>query len=193
MNNLAEILEAILFVGGDPVDTKDICGRLSVSADEMNEAVDELKKKYSGKCGIILLQFNSKIQFSTNKEYVDSVSLVLNPVREKELTKAMLETLAIIAYKQPITRAEIEEIRGVDCAYAVTNLSKLAMIEAVGKKDAIGKPVLFGTTDTFLRHFSLCALNELPAYEELLSRLNTVDDTQNQSLFSFVDIEKEAG
>ena len=105
---------------------------------------------------------------------MDDVAEVLNPIREKELTKAMLETLSIIAYKQPITRLEIEEIRGVDCTYAVQTLSKMNMIEVVGKKDAVGKPLLFGTTDEFLKRFSLSDLSDLPSFESLTDRIQTI-------------------
>ena len=96
----------------------------------------------------------------------------------------MLETLSIIAYKQPITRLEIEEIRGVDCTYAVQNLSKMNLIEVVGKKDAVGKPLLFGTTDEFLKRFSLNDLDDLPDYESLADRIETIPiKEEDNSLF----------
>ena len=108
---------------------------------------------------------------------------MLNPIREKEWTKAMLETLAIIAYKQPITRLEVEEIRGVDCTYAVQNLSKLSMIKIVGRKDAIGKPLLFGTTDEFLKRFNLSGIDELPNYDKLLERITTLSNATDVNDF----------
>ena len=88
----------------------------------------------------------------------------------------MLETLAIIAYKQPVTRLEIEEVRGVDCTYSVQNLTKLGMIEAVGRKETIGKPILFGTTDEFLKRFSLSQISDLPDYEVFVQRLKDIFD-----------------
>lgn len=171
---LANIVESILFVSGKEVGEKDITEKLSVTQLELNKAIGILKEKYSGACGITLLEFNGKLQFSSNSDYVNEVSLVLNPIREKELTKAMLETLAIIAYKQPLTRLEVEEMRGVDCTYAIGNLSKLNMIEIVGRKDTIGKPLLFGTTDEFLKRFDLEGLEQLPNYDELLERIKEI-------------------
>ena len=185
MKNLACILEALLFVSGDAVEIQDIKEKLNVSEEELNEAFETLKKRFSEDKGIHILKYGTKLQFCSNPEYVDSVSAVINPVREKELTKAMLETLAIIAYKQPVTRGEIEELRRVDSSYAVQMLSWLNMITVVGRKDAIGKPLLFGTTDDFLRHFSLTGLNDLPEYEELLNRIATMDTIimENRNLY----------
>lgn len=185
MKNLACILEALLFVSGDAVEIQDIKEKLNVSEEELNEAFETLKKRFSEDKGIHILKYGTKLQFCSNPEYVDSVSAVINPVREKELTKAMLETLAIIAYKQPVTRGEIEELRRVDSSYAVQMLSRLNMITVVGRKDAIGKPLLFGTTDDFLRHFSLTGLNDLPEYEELLNRIDTMDTIimENRNLY----------
>lgn len=185
MKNLACILEALLFVSGDAVEIEDIKEKLNVSEEELNEAFETLKKRFSEDKGIHILKYGTKLQFCSNPEYVDSVSAVINPVREKELTKAMLETLAIIAYKQPVTRGEIEELRRVDSSYAVQMLSRLNMITVVGRKDAIGKPLLFGTTDDFLRHFSLTGLNDLPEYEELLNRIATMDTIimENRNLY----------
>lgn len=185
MKNLACILEALLFVSGDAVEIQDIKEKLNVSEEELNEAFETLKKRFSEDKGIHILKYGTKLQFCSNPEYVDSVSAVINPVRVKELTKAMLETLAIIAYKQPVTRGEIEELRRVDSSYAVQMLSRLNMITVVGRKDAIGKPLLFGTTDDFLRHFSLTGLNDLPEYEELLNRIATMDTIimENRNLY----------
>jgi len=185
MKNLACILEALLFVSGDAVEIQDIKEKLNVSEEELNEAFETLKKRFSEDKGIHILKYGTKLQFCSNPEYVDSVSAVINPVREKELTKAMLETLAIIAYKQPVTRGEIEELRRVDSSYVVQMLSRLNMITVVGRKDAIGKPLLFGTTDDFLRHFSLTGLNDLPEYEELLNRIATMDTIimENRNLY----------
>ncbi len=185
MKNLACILEALLFVSGDAVEIQDIKEKLNVSEEELNEAFETLKKRFSEDKGIHILKYGTKLQLCSNPEYVDSVSAVINPVREKELTKAMLETLAIIAYKQPVTRGEIEELRRVDSSYAVQMLSRLNMITVVGRKDAIGKPLLFGTTDDFLRHFSLTGLNDLPEYEELLNRIATMDTIimENRNLY----------
>lgn len=175
MNQLSSILESILFVSGKSVEVKFIAEKLEVSDEQLEEAIKQLQQKYSGECGIHLMRFNKKIQFASNPQYSKAVESVLNPIRERELTNAMLETLAIVAYKQPVTRLEVEEIRGVDSSYSVQNLVKLGMIEPVGRKDAIGKPVLYGTTDNFLKRFSLSEVQDLPDYTALLERLKRIE------------------
>lgn len=172
--NLANIIESILFVAGKEVEEKEISDKLGISKKELSDAIYDLQNRYSGVCGINILRFNDKLQLASNPDYITDVSSVLNPIREKELTKAMLETLAIVAYKQPVTRLEVEEIRGVDCTYAIQSLSKLNMVKILGRKDAIGKPLLFGTTDEFLKRFSLENIDDLPDYEMLLSRIQTL-------------------
>ena len=171
---LINVLEAILFASGKEVEIDFLLEKLQISRVAGEKALKSLQDKYSGDCGINVIKFKNKLQFATNPKYIDDVAEVLNPIREKELTKAMLETLSIIAYKQPITRLEIEEIRGVDCTYAVQTLSKMNMIEVVGKKDAVGKPLLFGTTDEFLKRFSLSDLSDLPSFESLTDRIQTI-------------------
>lgn len=134
VSTLADVIEAILFVSGNEVSVSEITEKLNVSDMEIYAALEILKNRFSRNNGINLLVFNDKLQFSSNPELVDYVSAVLNPIREKELTKAMLETLSIIAYKQPITKAEIEELRGVDSSYAISMLVKLDMIYVAGKR-----------------------------------------------------------
>lgn len=174
MSKLSKIIEAILFVSGKAVEESFIREKLQITGKQYSEALDELMKQYSGESGIHILRFNKKIQFASNPDYAKQVETVLNPIKEKELTNAMLETLAIIAYKQPITRIEIEEIRAVDCTYAVQNLMRLGMIEVVGRKETIGKPLLFGTTDDFLKRFSISEVSDLPDYETFLEKLQEI-------------------
>ena len=181
MDKLANIIESILFVSGNAVSAKDMADKLGVSEKEILKTADTLMEKYSGSSGIRLNVFNKKLQFSTNSDYAASVESVLNPIKERELSKALLEVSAIIAYKQPITRLEIEEIRGVSSDYAVTMLLKQNMIEAVGRKDCVGKPILFGTTDEFLRRFQLRDLGELPNYEDLLNRIKVLHGDESSS------------
>ena len=176
MSKLSKIIESILFVSGKAVEESFIREKLEITGKQYSEALEELTKQYSGESGIHLLRFNKKIQFASNPDYVKHVEAVLNPIKEKELTNAMLETLAIIAYKQPITRIEIEEIRAVDCTYAVQNLMRLGMIEVVGRKDTIGKPLLFGTTDDFLKRFSISEVTDLPDYDVFLEKLKEISD-----------------
>lgn len=174
MSRLSNVIKSILFLSGKPVEQKFIQEKLEVSAKEMKDAVNELAEEFSGENGINLLRFNGKLQLATNPNYSKEVEQVLNPIKEKELTNAMLETLAIIAYKQPVTRLDVEEVRAVDCTYSLQNLTRLGLIEAVGRKDTIGHPVLFATTDEFLKRFSIGDVSELPDYETLLEKLKDI-------------------
>lgn len=185
-NNLDEIIYSVLFVAGEGIDVSFIAEKLEVDIKSVKKAVDKLEKKLSGDSGIHLVKFNNKIQLSSNPKNAEYISTVLNPIREKALTRATLETLAIIAYKQPITRLEIEEVRGVNSDYTVQFLLDNKMIEVVGKKEAVGKPLLFGTTDEFLKRFGLTGLSELPDNEQLLERIKTIytEEEKSNSLFN---------
>ena len=176
MNNLTSVIESILFVSGKEVEEAFIKEKLEVSDRQFNEAVSELMVKYGKDCGINLLRFNKKLQFATNPDNAKEVEAVLNPIKEKELTNAMLETLAIVAYKQPVTRLDIEGIRSKDCTYAVQTLMNLGLIQVVGRKETIGKPLLFGTTDDFLKRFSISDVTDLPDYETLFAKLQELSN-----------------
>ena len=183
MDNLTNIIEAIVFASGEAVPVKVIVEKLGCSLKEVNSAVSELKEKHSGNNGIHLLTFNGKLQFATNPEYKKPVSDVLTPIKEKEFTKTILECAAIIAYKQPITKPELEEIRQVSCDYAIHTLLELEMIVPCGRKDAVGKPILYATTDNFLKRFKLNSIDELPDYDELMAQIAEL----NSSLLSDED------
>ena len=175
MSNLKEIIKATLFVAGDGVDKDEISNKLEIDKKTFQKVLDELKNEFSGESGIHLIEYKNKIQLCSNPNYAEQISVVLNPIREKALTKAALETVAIIAYKQPITKLEIEEIRKINSAdYAIQVLLDNKMIEIVGRKDAVGKPYMFGTTDEFLKRFNLKTLEDLPDYEQLLERINVI-------------------
>lgn len=193
---LKEIVLSILFVAGDGLDKDFILQKLEISPKELDEIVEELCKEYDGEKGIHVIKFKNKVQLASNPQYADYISEVLNPVREKSLTRAALETLAIIAYKQPITKLEIEDIRRVNCDYAVQILVDQNMIEVVGRKDAVGKPLLFGTTENFLKRFNLTDLADLPDYEQLLERIRVINEeeiknTESDSLYNEFELQTE--
>jgi len=183
LEKLTNIIEGILFAAGDPVPVDLIKEKLGITKMEMDKTVRALERKYTGESGILLLNFNHKLQLATNPEYKESIATVLNPIREKEFTRTILECAAIIAYKQPITRTELEAVRGVNSDYALTTLQTLGMIEPCGRKDTPGKPILFATTDNFLKRFKLKSLAELPDYEDLMRKIAelsaTDEDTSN--------------
>ena len=179
-NNLKDIVLSILFVAGEGIEKEFILQKLNITEKELDKAIEELKKEYSGDKGIHIIFYKNKYQLASNPLYADYISEVLNPIREKSLTRAALETLAIIAYKQPITKLEIEDIRRVNCDYAVQILVDQNMIEVVGRKDAVGKPLLFGTTENFLKRFNLTDLGMLPDYESLLERIKVIEAGEDE-------------
>ena len=183
LETLANIIESILFVSGKAVAVSDISEKLGVTNKEILKQAKELQKKYEGESGINLLIFNNKLQFCSNPTYAEDVANVLNPIKERELSKSMLEVAAIVAYKQPVTRLDLEEIRGVNSEYAIQVLLKLGVIEVVGRKDAIGKPALFGTTDNFLKRFQISSLDELPDYDEMMDKIKLIHGGDDSYLF----------
>ena len=185
MEKSTNIIEAILFACGTPVETDVLREKLGIKKVEMDAAIRYLEKKYTGDCGIRLLTFNHKLQLATNPDYKEAVAAVLNPIREKEFTKTILECAAIVAYKQPITRSELEAVRGVNSDYAITTLLSLEMIEPCGRKDSPGKPTLYATTDNFLKRFKLKSLNELPDYTELMDKIAAINAAASEETYFY--------
>ena len=189
--NLKEVIKSILFVSGEGVRREDVIEKLDISKKDFDKAVAQLKEELSKENGIHLVEYRDKVQLSSNPNYVSYIADVLNPIRERALTRAALETIAIIAYKQPITKTEIEEIRGVNCDYSVELLLEQKMIEIVGRKDAVGKPMLFGTTEEFLKRFNLKDIDNLPNYEDLLERIKVVREPQRETLYNEFELPDE--
>ncbi len=182
LNEIAETIEAVLFVAGEGVDIDEFKSRYEMNDREFNKCLDILKQKYNETSGINIIQYKNKVQFCSNPKLADTIAEILNPIRERNLTRAALETVAVIAYKQPITRSEIEYIRGVNCDYPIQLLQSNNLIEVVGRKDSIGKPLLFGTTENFLKRFELKNLEELPDYNALLDRIRVIH-SEGDSLY----------
>ena len=193
MNKIENIILGVLFMAGEGVELEFIAQKLEVERAEISKAIKSLKSRFGGESGIHLITFNDKVQLATNPEYALEIATVLNPIKERQLSKTALEVAAIIAYKQPVTRLEIEEIRGVNSDYALQLLLKHSLITVVGRKDSIGKPLLFGTTDEFLKRFELSTIGELPDYEDLISRIRQIRESQNQddSLYNNFEIPEE--
>lgn len=163
MTELAKIIEAILFVSGEPVQLGAVARALEVTELEVSAAADELAIDYDyNRRGICLKRFGSHIQLSTRPDYAPQIEKLLQPIQKQSLSQAALETLAVVAYKQPVTRLDIEAVRGVKCDYSVQSLMNKGLIEEVGRKETLGRPILYGTTDAFLSHFGLTSLEDLP-------------------------------
>ena len=157
------IIESLLFVTGDPLGFKEISKILETSEEYTAELIIELEQKYGEHIrGIKLINLNNTYQLVTKAENSDYIQKLLKKNARQSLSQASLESLAIIAYKQPITRVEIDEIRGVKSDSALQKLLEKNIIKGVGRLDVPGRPIQYGTTEEFLRQFGLGNLNELP-------------------------------
>lgn len=157
------ILEAILFTMGDSVEISRLASVLEMTNKEVKEILLGMQEKYAAEeRGIALLWLEDSVQLSTKADMYEYLIKIAKTPRKMTLTDTVLETLSIIAYKQPVTRLEIERIRGVSCDHAVNKLLEYDLITELGRLDAPGRPLLFGTTEQFLRCFGVKSLDELP-------------------------------
>ncbi|MEG1547782.1 MAG: SMC-Scp complex subunit ScpB [Clostridia bacterium] len=159
-------IECILFVSGEPVSILQLQRALGITEMEIQFVLQGMDKLYrEQERGVLLYLTEETAQLISNPKYAPFIEELLQPAQTKSFSQSMLETLSIIAYKQPVTRSDIESVRGVRCEYSVSQLIKLGMIQELGRKDAVGRPMLFGTTDAFLRQFGLHSITDLPCYE----------------------------
>ncbi len=165
--NLQGMIESILFIAGEAVAIPDLARALQISVDELEKELNRIGGAYDyEQRGFMLKRFGNNVQLGTRPLYADAVVRLLQPVQKQSLSQAAMETLAVVAYKQPVTRAEVEQIRGVKCDYSLQSLIYKGLVQEVGRKDTIGRPILFGTTDEFLSHFGLRELADLPPMPE---------------------------
>ena len=163
MNDIKEIIKALLFAWGDPLDIKSISDICEVDIEEIERAIEELRSEMdSSKDGLKIIRMNSSYQLISRDIYFDYVKKLLSEKPKNNLSNASIETLSIIAYKQPVTKMQIEKIRSVKSDGPVNTLLDRGLIEEVGRLDTPGKPILYGTSDIFLRSFGIEDLSELP-------------------------------
>lgn len=161
-------LESVLFVTGEPLPKPEIARAFSLNQLELNVLLSELEGELEkNRRGIRLFTTDDTVQLVSAPEYNEWLIKLLAPPQEKNLSDSMMETLSVIAYRQPVTRADIEAVRGVRCEYAVSQLLKQGFIKELGRKEVVGRPMLFGTTDAFLRRFGLHSIDELPPMPEI--------------------------
>lgn len=175
------VVEAILFVTGDAVEKKELCRAMELTEAELEETLDALESGYDfDRRGLRLLRFGAHVQLATRPDYAPYVEKLLQPVQKQSLSQAVMETLAVIAYRQPATKAEVEQVRGVKCDYSVQSLVTKGLIEEVGRKETLGRPILYGTTDAFLRHFCISSLADLPEidFSKLAAKLEAGEKGQ---------------
>ncbi|MDD7662718.1 MAG: SMC-Scp complex subunit ScpB [Eubacteriales bacterium] len=162
-NEAAHIIEAILFVAGEPVGIGDVAAALGLTELETVQTVEEMQRQYDlERRGVTLRRYGDHLRMETRQEYAPYVERLLQPVQRQSLTQTAMETLAVIAYRQPATKGEVEQIRGVKCDYSIQSLLNKGLIKEVGRKEALGRPILYATTDRFLEHFGLSDIRELP-------------------------------
>ncbi|NPA91206.1 MAG: SMC-Scp complex subunit ScpB [Chloroflexi bacterium] len=165
ISSLVRRVEALLFVAPSTVTVKELAKALQVPPEEVERALEALEQRLDGG-GLILQRLGKRVQLVTAPDLAEDVERFLGLDLSGHLSAAALETLAIIAYRQPITRAEIEAIRGVNSDGVLRSLLNKGLIEVVGRKETVGRPLLYGTTMTFLQYFGLRDLSELPPLEE---------------------------
>ena len=169
MGLLERQVEAMLFVSPQPVSSLEIASYLGVSQTRVDDAVKTLKDTYARSHGLTILNLAGGWQMATSPDLAETIEAFSNSVsmQKVRLSKAALETLSVIAYNQPVTRSEIEDIRSVRCDRVVDTLMKHGLVRIAGRKKSVGSPLLFRTTDRFLEIFGLAGINSLPSLDEL--------------------------
>ncbi len=163
---LERTLEAVLFAAGDSVSEGKLCAVLQIDKIALQEAAKSLSDHYDfDRRGICLLHLDDRYQLASRRDYAAQVRAVLETRKPQSLTSAALEVLAVVAYKQPVTKAYIEQIRGVDSTYTIGSLVDKGLIEDCGRLDVPGRPILYRTTEVFLRSFGLNSIQQLPPLE----------------------------
>jgi len=167
MSDLLAAAEAILFAAGEPLELDRLAGALELEPEQARELVDALVARLEHRGGgVCLLRLGDKIQLCTRPEYADAVRAALERGRTQPLSPAALEVLAVVSYHQPVTRAYIEQVRGVDCGHVISGLCQKRLLEERGRLDLPGRPLVYGTTEEFLKCFCMESLEELPQLPE---------------------------
>lgn len=178
MNNkvIKSAFESMLFIWGEPLPAKDAADVFGIDKETAISLFRELMEEYQQEGrGIVIREINGAFQFTTKEENADYIEKLCTPVKMKRLSQSALEVLAIVAYKQPVTKGEIEAIRGIKCDRVMEGLMGKGLVEAVGRSQAIGRPILYGTTDMFLKNFGFTSLKDLPEIEDIETAINTED------------------
>lgn len=188
MDFLQNHIEALIFCSPSPIKSADIRACLSemfnaeVPEDDIQGAISRLEEKFlAEEYSFQLFKSAGGYQFLTKPAYQASIGIMLKQQSKKRLSTSAMETLSIIAYKQPISKTEIENIRGVNCDYAVQKLLDKGLIEITGKAETIGRPMLYGTTPKFMEYFGINDLQELPAPKEFVGEVNTIGANQEST------------
>jgi len=181
LENLHVYIESLVFASGKPISFSDIKNTLSsyfdtdISKDDILSAIEELKQRYADEAfAFEILEIAGGYQFMTKGSYHPIVGQFLRIESKRKLSRAALETLAIISYKQPITKSQMESIRGVNCDYTVQKLLDMELVEIVGREQGPGRPLRYGSTEKFMDHFGLKDLRELPQLKEFETEVEAI-------------------
>ncbi len=188
-NELTSAIEAILFAYGEPLSIEKLSGILVLDADTVEALLNGLSDKLAArKSGLKLVRLNNSYQLCSDEKYAEYVKAALDIRRKTPLSPAAFEVLSVIAYNQPVTKAFVEQVRGVDCSGVVTTLCEKQLIEEKGRLELPGRPLLYGTTDNFLRCFGISSLSELPP----LPKEQQQEDSAEQISLNDLDIKQQA-
>jgi segregation and condensation protein B len=169
-------LESMMFTWGEPLDVKTAAEVFNINWKEAYDYFRELREEYEQEGrGIRIREVNKCFQFVTDPDNAEYIERLCTPVKQRRLSQSALEVLAIIAYKQPVTKGEIDSIRGIKCDRVVEGLEKKELIREVGRSAGIGRPILYGTTDTFLKNFGFTSLSELPEIDDIEGAIHEPD------------------
>lgn len=167
ISKMEAVIEAVLFTMGESVETAKLAVAIEQDVPTTRKLIRNMMDKYNNDDrGIKIIELEDSFQMCTKAEYYEQLIKVASQPKRHVLSEAALETLSIVAYKQPVTRLEIEQIRGVKCDYAVNKLIEYNLIQELGRLDAPGRPILFGTTEEFLRSFGLASVEDLPVISQ---------------------------
>ncbi len=174
-----------MYVWGEPLKAKQAGEVLDIDEKEALELFRELKAEYDQEGrGLEIREINGAFQFVTREKNAEYIERLCTPVKAKRLSQSALEVLAIVAYRQPVTKGEIESIRGIKCDRVMEGLVAKGIVEPVGRSQAVGRPVLYGTTDLFLKNFGFSSLKDLPEIEDIEYAITTDDDEHETAAFS---------
>lgn len=189
---IKSIVEAILFSWGDPLELKDIASILEIDPKDLEKIIDEMMDEFDYNLrGLKIIKMNKSYQMVTRPEHYIWIKKLSVGSKRKSLSNAALETLSIIAYRQPIIKSEIEAIRGVRCDRSIATLMEKGLVEELGRLEKIGRPIIYGTTDSFLRSFGLENLEELRPLGEYEEDLDEEESAIEENIEDNIDNEEK--
>lgn len=185
MKDILLNMEAIIFAAEEGIKASDLkqilkdALAIDINKHEVLELLKKIQEKYDNEDQVFDLHvFNKHYQFLTKEKYHEAINQLQAHKDKKKLSQAALETLSIIAYRQPITKLEVEQIRGVNCDYSIQRLLEKNLVEIVGKAETIGKPLLYATSGQFMQHFGIRSVRDLPQLKDIVADDNTIGDAE---------------